>query len=52
MKHIFYPVEESQGTLISLHGTGGDEDSLLSIAKSLSSNMNYLAYAEILMKTD
>lgn len=42
MKHIFYPAEEAQGTLILLHGTGGDEESLLPIAKSLSSDMNYL----------
>lgn len=42
MKHIFYPVENARWTLILLHGTGGDEESLISIAKTLSTEMNYL----------
>ncbi|WP_153732716.1 alpha/beta hydrolase [Sporosarcina obsidiansis] len=42
MEHIFYPTENAEGTLIALHGTGGNEHSLLPIVKELSSKMNYL----------
>lgn len=42
MKHVFYHAEKAKGTLILLHGTGGDEESLVSIARSLSTDMNYL----------
>lgn len=42
MKYIFRPVKEAEGTLILLHGTGGDENSLVQIADILSTNMNVL----------
>ena len=42
MKHVFYSVENARATLILLHGTGGDEESLVSIARTLSTHMNYL----------
>lgn len=42
MKHIYHRVKEAEGTLILLHGTGGNENSLLPIAEMLSPNMNYL----------
>lgn len=42
MEHIFYPAENAKGTLILLHGTGGDEHSLLPVARELSNDMNFL----------
>lgn len=42
MKHVFYRADNARGTLVLLHGTGGDEESLISIARTLSSDMNYL----------
>lgn len=42
MKHIFYRNDRAAGTFIALHGTGGDEHSLVKIAHQLSPSMNYL----------
>ena len=42
MEHVFYPAEKAEGTLILLHGTGGNEHSLIPLAEHLSTKMNYL----------
>lgn len=43
MKHLFYKGDLDQPTLILLHGTGGDETSMLSIAKRLNPHASVLS---------
>lgn len=42
MNYMYEPAEHAEGTLILLHGTGGNEHSLIPIAKDISTSMNYV----------
>ena len=41
--HRYIPVEGAERTLLVLHGTGGNEESLLSIAEKIAPDMNLLS---------
>lgn len=43
MEHIYTSVERAKGTLVLLHGTGGNEQSMLPIAKHLTDEWNVLS---------
>lgn len=44
MQHIFYKgIDETKPTLLLLHGTGGDEHSLISLAKEIDATANMLS---------
>lgn len=43
MKHRWQPVASPKGTLLLLHGTGGDETSLLPVARDVTDEWNVLS---------
>ena len=43
MKHVFKPGNGSKETLVVFHGTGGDENDLIPVAKMISTDANILS---------
>jgi len=43
MKHVFKPGNESGETLVVFHGTGGDENDLISVAQMIDADANILS---------
>ena len=43
MKHVFKPGNGTKETLVVFHGTGGDENDLIPVAKMISTDVNILS---------